>query len=60
MLVIGEGNHLKRVESIELNGPNKEVIIPNHIVMYDTDSKAMIVAEDNNMYSLDVNELRII
>jgi len=28
--------------------------------MYDTDSKAMIVAEDNNMYSLDVNELRII
>lgn len=41
-------------------GPKKEEIIPDRIVMYDGDAKAMISAEDKSLYSMDMNELRII
>lgn len=60
MLVIDEDNKLKRVEATKIKGLKNEDIIPRKIVMYDEDSKAMMSAEDNNMYSFDMNELKII
>lgn len=55
MLVIDEDNKLKRVETAILRGANKEDIIPHKIVMFDEDSKALMSAEDNNLYSFDMN-----
>lgn len=60
MLVIDEDNKFKRVETAQLRGADKEQIVPNKIVMYDNDAKAMLSAEDNNIYSFDMNELKII